>query len=109
MCDEIHAISRKHEQEETSKVWVPIITLYDYIKSVFYKEDFSEVVYLDFEFLKVPCPKGWDRILSTTYGDYMKFPPIDKRGTWHKSSEFNPDMPYTEYMKKLGIIPNVEK
>lgn len=109
VCDEIHAISRKHEHDETSKVWAPIITLYDYRKSVFYKEDFSEVVYLDFEFLKVPCPKGWNRILNTTYGDYMKFPPIEKRGSWHNSSEFNPDMPYTEYMKSLGIVPNIEK
>ena len=109
VCDEIHSIARRHEHQETMMVWAPIITLYNYDKSVFHKEDFREVVYLDFEGFKWPCPIGWDRILKTIYGDYMQFPPVEKRGTWHNSSEFNPDMAYTDYMRSLGITPNVDK
>ena len=108
VCNEIHAIARKHENENTIKVWAPIITLYDFSKSVFYKEDFGKTVYMDFEGFKWPCPSGWDRILKTIYGDYMQFPPMEKRGTWHSSSVFDPDLPYIDYIKELGITPNIE-
>lgn len=36
------------------------------------KHVFDETVYLDFEYLKVPVPKGYDKLLTVKYGDYMK-------------------------------------
>lgn len=38
-------------------------------------EDFKEVEYREFEGLKVPVPKTYDKILTNLYGDYMKYPP----------------------------------
>lgn len=109
VCDEIHSIARLHEDEETEKLWSPIITLYTFDKSVFYKEDFSDIVIREFEGFKFACPKGWHRVLSTTYGDYMQFPPVEKRGSWHSATLFDPDKPYAEHMRSLGIIPNCDK
>lgn len=109
VCEEIHSIARRHEQQKTEKVWVPLVTLYSYEKSVFFKDDFKTVVDLPFEGFRFPCPAGWNRILKTIYGDFMQFPPIEKRGTWHGSLEFNPDLPYTEYLRVLGISPSSRK
>jgi len=35
-------------------------------------EDFSEIIYLPFEDMMMPVPKGYDRILTDIYGDYMR-------------------------------------
>ena len=55
-----------------------------YGKGDLWKEDyFNDVVYLDFEKNKYLCPKEYDKILTKTYGDYMKFPPKEKQVTHH--------------------------
>ena len=44
----------------------------------FLADCFKDVIYLDFEDMKIPCPAGYDKILRTVYGDdYMT--PIDRR------------------------------
>lgn len=40
---------------------------------------FDETLYLPFENISVPIPKGYDSYLKANYGDYMKLPPIEKR------------------------------
>ena len=57
---------------------------------------FDEAVYVPFEYTTLPIPKGYHEILKATYGDYMAFPPVDKRGNKH-SFECEPDVPYKEY------------
>ena len=49
---------------------------------------------LPFEHIKIPVPVGYDNILKTVFGNYMVFPPIEKRGVWH-SFVVDPDVPYT--------------
>lgn len=44
---------------------------------------FSEYIMLPFEGEQFRCPKGYDRYLSSIYGDYMQLPPVDKRVTHH--------------------------
>lgn len=39
---------------------------------VFLKEDFAVTEFHDFEHIKIPIPKGYDRILRINYGDYMQ-------------------------------------
>ena len=107
--DEIQSIASSYKNEKSLLVWVGTAYLYKFNKKVFFREDFSDVELMDFEGYKLPCPKGWRRILTTIYGDYMKYPPVEKRGTWHDSSTFNPDMPYTAYMRSIGVTPNVDK
>ena len=70
---------------------------------VWFKEDFSYPVYLDFEFIKIPVPCGYKRILSMQYHDYMKLPPVEKRKGKH-DFEYEPDVPYTIYCEsKYGV------
>ncbi len=38
---------------------------------IFDKEDFASIVMLPFEDIMLPCPAGYDRILTINYGDYM--------------------------------------
>ena len=49
--------------------------------------------------MKVPAPIGYKDVLSATYGDYMKFPPVNERGTWHKDLIIDPDTPYAICLK----------
>jgi len=50
---------------------------------VYLKEWFSEMLLVDFEDIKVKIPCGFDNILRTDYGDYMKLPPEEKRQGHH--------------------------
>ena len=51
---------------------------YDSERERFPTDCFKDVIYLDFEDMKIPCPAGYDKILRTVYGDdYMT--PIDRR------------------------------
>lgn len=71
-----------------------------YSKYWLLKEDIDNIIFLDFAGIKVPAPSSYHEILSHTYGNYMEFPPVEKRGQWHQGSlEFEPDIPYVEYIK----------
>lgn len=43
----------------------------------------EDLIYTDFEDIKVPIPKEYDAILKKDYGDYMAFPPEDERHPYH--------------------------
>lgn len=79
----IQKLCKHYNDAETSYVSMPVITIYGYEKDVFVGSDFSDVVYKTFEGFELPVPVGYDRILRTTYGNYMEFPPVEKRGKWH--------------------------
>ena len=55
------------------------------------KEWFDEMVSLPFEFMELTCPKEYDPILRTQYGDYMKFV---KGGQIHTTVICDPDTPF---------------
>lgn len=62
---------------------------------------FDDVEYRNFEFLQIPVPSRSNELLTILYGDYMKFPPHEERGTWHENViTFDPDIPYKEYYQK---------
>mgnify|MGYP002626916703 CR=1 FL=1 len=90
----VKKIASKEEWEITSKVGMNIHIPYPIERCIFDKEDFKKTIWLPFEFFTVPVPAGYDNILRISYGDYRKFPPVDKRGLWH-SFVFQPDIPYT--------------
>ncbi len=46
---------------------------------LFSKEDFKDIVLLDFEDVKLCAMNGYDTVLRQVYGDYMQLPPEDKR------------------------------
>ncbi|MBQ9131940.1 MAG: LicD family protein [Clostridia bacterium] len=65
-------------------------------RDMWLKEDFATTIDMPFENITIPVPCGYDRILKQIYGDYMKFPPMDKRQGKH-DMVFEPDIPYKEY------------
>ena len=52
--------------------------------NVYEKECIGKTIDLDFEDRKFPCPIGYDKVLTETFGpDYMTPPPEDKRTSTH--------------------------
>lgn len=88
----IGRIASKQSWNEASKVGLMVKIPYQLDKNIFDKVDFEDTIWLPFEHIKVPIPNGYKNILRVTYGDYMKFPPKEKRGCWHKFL-FYPDIP----------------
>lgn len=66
---------------------------------MWHKEDFEKTVDMPFENITIPVPVGYDRILTQLYGNYMEFPPMDKRQGKH-DMVYVPDVPYKEYCAK---------
>ncbi len=53
---------------------------------------------LPFEYTSARIPVGNDKYLTQLYGDYMKLPPVEKRGTHHENIVYyDPNVSYKEY------------
>ena len=104
---EIRRLCLKSNSKKSDYVASLVITQYPYDKKLFFAEDFSESVYLDFEGIKFPAPAGYERILKTQYGDYMEFPPPEERGKWHGNIFYDADTPYKKYFDFLDFIENI--
>lgn len=100
-CREIQQLSKTYYKKETKYVSMPTITVYGYNKGIFYIEDFSSTIIHKFEGFDFPIPIGYDNILKTIYGNYMEFPPIEKRGKWH-TAIIDTEKPYTDYYKRFN-------
>lgn len=94
---EIDNIARESNSRETEKVGINTLTIYSYEKNTWSKKDFETYEMMDFENYKFRVPCGYKNILINTYGDYMKFPPLEKRGSWHNNLIINPDIPFSKY------------
>ena len=65
---------------------------------------FDSAIEVPFEYTTLPIPSGYYEMMTETYGNYMKFPPVEKRGNKH-AFEIEPDVPYKEYCgKKYGVV-----
>ena len=73
--------------------------IYGPFRQTFKKESFIESQIIDFYGLHVPIPKAYHYVLTTLYGNYMEFPPVSVRGTWHHHLIQDTDNPYTHYIK----------
>lgn len=66
------------------------------------KNDLRNIDRHKYEMIEVNIPKKYDEILNHMYGDYMIYPPVEKRGVWHEDwLIFDPEIPYKEYFGKL--------
>lgn len=61
------------------------------------KEWFRETVYLPFEYMKIPAPIDYDKVLTQCYGNYHQF---IQGGSAHENIILNPDLPYDQYFAK---------
>lgn len=99
--NEMEAISRQYENEDKDLITCAMFYEENPKRMVYRESDVWDMEYIDFYGYKFPIPKKYDLILRTSYGDYMQFPPIEERGTWHDTSYFNPDIPYLETLEML--------
>ena len=96
--DEINRLATLYNNIETGYVYCVVCTVPPYKKLILKKAFFDKTVYLDFENITVPAPAGYHEVLSTTYGDYMKYPPVNERGQWHKDMIIDPDTPWADLL-----------
>lgn len=68
-------------------------------KEIVESKYWKDIIWMDFEMMKVPVPAGYDTILKTLYNDYMQFPPLDKRAT-HELFDMEPRIPFNDFYKK---------
>ena len=81
------------EKEAASGVGNHLVSYYgDYWEKEYFDkkwfEDFTNMPFSDF---KVIVPKGYHEYLTNVYGDYMKFPPVEKRASHHYHYYLNMD------------------
>jgi len=69
---------------------------YKYKKLHRSRKDHEETTMMDFEFLQVPVCKNYDHALTEVFGDWHQFV---RGGSLHSTIVFDPDIPYTEYLK----------
>ena len=73
----------------------------------FFKHEFDDIVELPFENLIVPAPAEYVKILSRIFGDFMQFPPPEKRGAWHEGQiTFDPDIGYGQFLLSREKLKN---
>lgn len=97
--DEIHQIAMRDINRHTGYVALAVTTVYPLKNLIYRSEIFADTVDVDFEGFKFPAPVGYDEYLKTAYGNYMEFPPVEKRGNWHVGFFIDPDRPYIDYLK----------
>lgn len=102
--EEIQRLASSCKDCNSRYVMTAVITQGTYRQKLLNAKDFSSVVYLEFEGIKVSVPVGYRNLLSLWYGDYMSFPPIEKRGIDHAGAVFDADISYKEYLEKEGVI-----
>ena len=81
--------------DESEKVGLLLVSAYPLLKNIYSRVDWAETIWLPFENIMMPVPKGYDNVLRVPFGEYMKFPPVDKRGGWH-ALEFDAETPYSQ-------------
>ena len=71
--------------------------------AIYDKSWFDDIVMLPFEDRELPCPIGWEQLLTAQYGDWRT--PV-KGGSQHEGTYVNVERPYTEYIEtKLKAMP----
>lgn len=72
-----------HKNDKKSKYISPNWPTFGEEKSVQKLSDFQKFINTDFEGHKIMITKNYDRILKTTFGNYMKFPPKNEQVSLH--------------------------
>lgn len=93
--EQIQGVATSHGKSiQGNRLATAVSTIYPLEKSAFGQRLFKEARFLQFEGHEFPVPTGYEEVLKIIYGDYMTFPPVEKRGIWHDGTLFDPDQPY---------------
>ncbi len=93
------AMQELHEETDYFSMKVLVLPNNSGYNSPIKKEWFSTSQKVKFEGIEIQIPCGFDSFLTATYGNYMQFPPVEQRGTWHGGLVIDPERPYTYYQK----------
>ena len=66
--------------------------------------DTDKLVLFPFEFLRIPCPSGYDAVLTQTYGDWHKMIQLNSEHGSVMDSFYDVDKPYTSYFNENGYL-----
>lgn len=103
--EKIQEIAMSNEYKENC-CSTEVVTIYSPEKKLWPKDCFAQVVELPFCNTTINAPVGWDEILTIMYGNYMEFPPIEKRGCWHGSKFLSVDESYKQV--RLRFLKEME-
>ena len=93
----IDKIFQKVPANSSDKV-APLNFIFDTEKRIRDREIYDETILMDFEYIQVPVPVGYDKYLKNRYGDYMT--PQNIPNT-HGTVIFDVEQPYTNYTKNI--------
>ena len=94
ICDEYKSFCTQYNNTDTE--YCGFLGLELTSERFFWKRDcFSGQTTVPFEYLKIPCPSGYDEILKKTYGNYSVF---ERTGSLHGTLIFEPDISYKDYI-----------
>ena len=94
------SIYRFYNRRNTGVVGLLTFRL-DYEKCWWEQSCFDNIIEVPYEYIDMPIPAEYDKILSVQYGDWQK--PV-KGASQHTEIFFDVDRPYTVYLKKWGYI-----
>jgi lipopolysaccharide cholinephosphotransferase len=84
-----------------------IVTDYD---ARYQWRDVSETKWVNFEYIKISIPVGYDNVLTYFFGDYMQLPPVEDRNEHHDGEVYyDPFHPYTDVQVKEEARKYFEK
>lgn len=63
-------------------------------------ECFRSTIELPFEFLKVPAPSGYEKLLECWYGNWHQFIKGTEGGSMHEGIQYDTERSYKEYIKR---------
>jgi len=101
--DEIHRLATMFNGSNQTYISHWVTTIEPYNRRLWPKCLFADILNFVFEGFAFPGPIGYDEYLKICYGDYMRFPPVEKRGVQHDNAIFDPDKPYSFYYLKNRI------
>ena len=96
--NEIQSIAQQYNNCATKYMMAIVNTSYSFAKKLRPVEDYADTKLFVFERFELPVPIGYQRLLEIQYGNYMKLPPVEKRGIWHNNAVFDADTPYDDYL-----------
>ena len=102
------SIARRVSWNETSEVGFIAYTSYSFKSNIFQKDWFNSTIMLEFENTKVAVPSGYEDVLTTMFGDYLRMPNKQEREARHEI-HFEPDVPYELYFANRSDFSNLRE
>lgn len=85
---------------ESSERCTPFLASWLYYRENLSTKAFSKSLEVPFEYTTIRIPYDYDELLTTLYGDWRI--PVRGLGQCHATAVLEPDIPWKEYLKKIG-------